>query len=929
MNELPRQTLCEIIVRYGHLLCDDPRRTEALLRDFCGEHKREIFVLVNALHARVAAELLASQDRLPYEVLLARLTRRLQDNLALEEGAARWAVETWALALGVGPNARAKTAPAAASARRRNESLSIPKLPPYILKPGVTVPTLEDFPDACEKAWNDAVEQFVRGYITDRMEKRLEVLRASDRRDQVSELEPLVHKAKALHRQAVQGDEIDRNLALEGLLQAIGQTYAGLSAPELTINHDLLDLGMVEPGNRVNAQLTITNTTRGYLAGEISSDRPWITVTPTRFGCRFGEEVVVNLGVDTGNLDGHPHGKTYSANISVSSNVESGHVPVNIQVVLPVLSVSSSTLDFGKVRNRASKEKWLEVGNDGYGVLIGQATPTKPWLRLTPTRFLCHPKTTVRIKVDAVTTSLESGFHRAFLRVDSNGGAQRILARVVHLPPPKLVITPKQLFFNLTTGRQSLHVSNPNGDTVEARVESHEPWLIIDEPLIELGEGQSADIIVRANFGRLDDRVGRSKLTVTSGSVQSTVAVEVDVRNLPPKRRNEGWQLQDPENEIHYAQTEDELWLLLADGCWINDKLPLRPITDLHPRMRLYGVVEKTLLQGAVVDIGAEPVGLLHISELPRARTNRVSEVVRPGDNVIVWITRVDAVRNQVHLTMRVFTSTLSLHVVGLKHPEGENEWQSLGTTPGNVQIPPNCAFGLKSIEFDDNAATTLVQELSDFGFIQLLDLSSSGALSNNGLSQLRALDQLKSLTTLVLSECVSITDTGLGYLRSLKDLARLDLSATNITDKGLSHLEALTRLRRLDLWHCSQITDAGLANLQALNNLTCLDLSYCDQISDNGLLHLGVLTSLKSLNLYQCTRITDQGLAHLSTLKNLTELDLSYCNQITDSGISHLAASTSLSILNLWGCTHITEAGLKEIVRQGVDVRRKNESGP
>jgi len=101
VNDIPRQKLCEIIAQYGPSLGDDPRRTEALLRDLCGEYKREIFVLVSALREQVAADLLASQDSVPHKVLLARLTKQLQDNLALAEDAARWAVESWALALGV------------------------------------------------------------------------------------------------------------------------------------------------------------------------------------------------------------------------------------------------------------------------------------------------------------------------------------------------------------------------------------------------------------------------------------------------------------------------------------------------------------------------------------------------------------------------------------------------------------------------------------------------------------------------------------------------------------------------------------------------------------------------------------------------------------------------------------------------------------
>ncbi len=57
MNDVPRQKLREIVSQRNIL--DDPRLCEALLRDLCGEHKREIFVLVAALKERVAADLAA------------------------------------------------------------------------------------------------------------------------------------------------------------------------------------------------------------------------------------------------------------------------------------------------------------------------------------------------------------------------------------------------------------------------------------------------------------------------------------------------------------------------------------------------------------------------------------------------------------------------------------------------------------------------------------------------------------------------------------------------------------------------------------------------------------------------------------------------------------------------------------------------------
>jgi hypothetical protein len=98
MNELPRQKLKEIIIQHGHALCDDPKRCEAFLRDYCGEYGREIFILISALKQGIVKDLLNSNN-IPIELLLGRLTKQMQNNLGLTEEAARYGVESWAVVL--------------------------------------------------------------------------------------------------------------------------------------------------------------------------------------------------------------------------------------------------------------------------------------------------------------------------------------------------------------------------------------------------------------------------------------------------------------------------------------------------------------------------------------------------------------------------------------------------------------------------------------------------------------------------------------------------------------------------------------------------------------------------------------------------------------------------------------------------------------
>ncbi len=100
MDNLPRQKLKLIIARYGVALHDDSKRCEAFLRDFCGQYRKEINLLINAQKENIPAELLTSQNSsLPVSLTIARLIKRLEDNLAITSEAAKWSVESWALAL--------------------------------------------------------------------------------------------------------------------------------------------------------------------------------------------------------------------------------------------------------------------------------------------------------------------------------------------------------------------------------------------------------------------------------------------------------------------------------------------------------------------------------------------------------------------------------------------------------------------------------------------------------------------------------------------------------------------------------------------------------------------------------------------------------------------------------------------------------------
>ena len=74
------------------------------------------------------------------------------------------------------------------------------------------------------------------------------------------------------------------------------------------------------------------------------------------------------------------------------------------------------------------------------------------------------------------------------------------------------------------------------------------------------------------------------------------------------------------------------------------------PEMALEPKTKLSGKVLKTTLAGALVDVGQNIPGVIHISQLSKNSVNKVEDVVKEGQTVDVWIRRVK--KDRIELTM-------------------------------------------------------------------------------------------------------------------------------------------------------------------------------------------------------------------------------------------------------------------------------------
>jgi predicted RNA-binding protein with RPS1 domain len=73
---------------------------------------------------------------------------------------------------------------------------------------------------------------------------------------------------------------------------------------------------------------------------------------------------------------------------------------------------------------------------------------------------------------------------------------------------------------------------------------------------------------------------------------------------------------------------------------------------ELKPKSHFTGKVKKTVLAGAIVDIGLGKPGVVPISRLRKEPVKRVEDVVKAGDQVDVWVQRINKDTGDIELTM-------------------------------------------------------------------------------------------------------------------------------------------------------------------------------------------------------------------------------------------------------------------------------------
>lgn len=115
-------------------------------------------------------------------------------------------------------------------------------------------------------------------------------------------------------------------------------------------------------------------------------------------------------------------------------------------------------------------------------------------------------------------------------------------------------------------------------------------------------------------------------------------------------------------------------------------------VKDLKEGMICPGIVTNVTNFGAFVDIGVHQDGLVHISALSHKFVDDPRKVVNPGDHVTVKVLKVDTVKNQISLTMKMDDAP-EASAPREKRADQPRQQQG-GYKPGGPRTPPGGGAG-------------------------------------------------------------------------------------------------------------------------------------------------------------------------------------------------------------------------------------------
>jgi len=159
-------------------------------------------------------------------------------------------------------------------------------------------------------------------------------------------------------------------------------------------------------------QFTISNSGDQTLDWNITDDQDWLSVTPTS-GSTTSEEDEISVSVDRSGLAAG----NYNGNVTITSNGGDQVVSVAMDILPPVMQLSSNLLDFGSSEDNQT----FTITNSGSGTLNWSIVGDQDWISLWPSAGSTDTEEDeISVTIDRAGLAYDS--YTGTLTITSDGG---------------------------------------------------------------------------------------------------------------------------------------------------------------------------------------------------------------------------------------------------------------------------------------------------------------------------------------------------------------------------------------------------------------------------------------------------------------------------------------------------------------------------
>jgi hypothetical protein len=199
----------------------------------------------------------------------------------------------------------------------------------------------------------------------------------------------------------------------------------------------------------------------------------------------------------------------------------------------PVLSLSTTLIDFGEVSSDEEMEDYFSITNAGESILKGEISTEEDWIGLSDFEFSLENNEEMEVSIFIDPTELSHGKHTGWIDIVSNGGEEtvKVTIDITEKVPILYINTTEVDFGSVELGSQQqevIMIKNTGGGTLIGTIQSYSSFLAVYPQDFSLEEGRTQAITITLDSSLCSVGKNHGSVVCKSNDDSKEIRVTVD-----------------------------------------------------------------------------------------------------------------------------------------------------------------------------------------------------------------------------------------------------------------------------------------------------------------------------------------------------------------------------------------------------------------